>query len=368
MSQWENKRNLVICRSGDNSLHNEWINPAVHKNFDLFIDYYGDTPNKYAEDADIYRQKKGFKWPELYNLVESYQSKILQYDAVWLPDDDLSIDCTRISKMFELFHCFDLQLAQPALSRDSFFSHPITLKNDQFAVRFTNFVEVMAPIFSQEALKLCWPTFKDSIIGWGLDFVWPKLLDSTKIAIIDEIPIRHTRPIGGGVMYKSEKLDPHKEEIEVAQKYVVKTPYCFCVSGGKKKTAEGQYEYIQHHEVWYDIGPQMVLFKEGRYQEFVSTVLEADLLQFCRKLYFYVGSALEKMAEYEQAINYFANAEQYLNEFDDILKSSLYYHTAFCLEKINGDENLIRQNYNLCLQLNPDHNMAKINLLQLSRV
>ncbi|HSC65029.1 MAG TPA: DUF707 domain-containing protein [Caldimonas sp.] len=67
-------------------------------------------------------------------------------------------------------------------------------------LRFTGFVEVMAPLFSREALRSCAPTLDESRSGWGLGWVLPTLCERAglgRIAIIDATPVRHTRPVGG---------------------------------------------------------------------------------------------------------------------------------------------------------------------------
>ena len=358
MQQSAKKRNLVICRAGDGSLHPQWLQPRENREFELFIDYYGNEIGKYAQAADYYRASKSYKWPQMYNLIASMPDKLFEYDAIWFPDDDLSTDCTRINKMFEIFHCAALRLAQPALTRDSYYSHAITLENSKYAVRFTNFVEVMAPIFSREALMLCWQTFKCSSLGWGIDFVWPKLLAYDKVAIIDETPVWHTRPVGGGDIYKLIAEDPHKVEHEIAKRYGIKLPYAFLGSGGLIKTAEGRYEYCEYQEIWYDYRPHLVLLQAGKYREFIATVFEDNLLQYVKKLYYYVGFAWERLEEYSAAIDCFEKARQHLAEFDDKLKSLLCYHMAFCLEKINEDGSNIQHNNHWSSQLNPHHEMA----------
>jgi hypothetical protein len=66
-------------------------------------------------------------------------------------------------------------------------------------MRFTNFVEIMCPCFSRHALELCRPYFRENRSGWGLDFLFPKLLGfpNRSIGIVDAATIIHTRPVGG---------------------------------------------------------------------------------------------------------------------------------------------------------------------------
>lgn len=208
---------LIIARVGDNSLHHHWIN-SKNKNFDIFISYFGNEDNKYANNADYYEHVKGGKWPVIAALVDKNWEIISKYDAVWLPDDDLLVDTNSICKMFDLFTAFNLSLGQPALSIDSYFSHPCLLQKKNSIIRFTNFVEVMAPIFSLTSLERIKHTFSQSKSGWGLDFLWPHLVDG-KIGIIDSTPVTHTRPIGGELYRLNPELSPKMDIITLQETY-----------------------------------------------------------------------------------------------------------------------------------------------------
>jgi hypothetical protein len=204
------RRFLVMARAGNSSLHRKWLQGG-ERNFDLYLSCYGDRPQEYAPDAEYLREKKSTKWPAWHGHLLVDRELVANYDAVWFPDDDLLIDAAGISKMFDLFVSFDLAMAQPAMGLDSYFSHPILLRDTGYVLRFTNFVEVMAPVFSREALAMLHPTFLESRTGWGLDYLWPCLLSQgglgAKIAVIDAVSMTHTRPVGGGDIYQGE-VDP----------------------------------------------------------------------------------------------------------------------------------------------------------------
>ncbi|WP_053433332.1 DUF707 domain-containing protein [Sporosarcina globispora] len=229
-----NKRFLVMARVGDTSLHKEWLQPNGCKNFDLFLEYYGNGSNDFRNDCDFYSEGKDTKWPRLYRIIEEYGEHIFNYDAVWIPDDDISTDYSTINQMLEIFMHYDLLLAQPALTKDSFYSHKITKRKRGCLLRYTQFAEVMAPIFSREALQLCWKSFVKSRSGWGLDSVWPKILGypQNKIAIIDKTPVQHTRPIRGGTLYKDiEKGSEWKEIKRICKEYGVTKRFDYKIYG-----------------------------------------------------------------------------------------------------------------------------------------
>jgi hypothetical protein len=122
---------------------------------------------------------------------------VAQYDHVWFPDDDLLTDWDTVNRLFGICRDLDLLLAQPALTEDSYLSHIVTRQNPHCLLRFTVFVEVMAPVFRADALQLCLPVLaEDTRYGWGHDWVFPHLLGypQNRIAIIDACAVTHTRP------------------------------------------------------------------------------------------------------------------------------------------------------------------------------
>ena len=219
------KHNLVIIRAGDQSLHPEWLKGPEEQNWNLLVSYYGDDPDRFRGD-DIRRiDAKGLKWPALYNLVGDLDHDLDQYDYIWFPDDDLACDKDGINRFFNLCHKYNLELAQPSLSMNSYATHLITIRNRSFLLRFTTFVEIMAPCFSRSFLKRCHASFSESVSGHGLDYLWPAWVsDFMKIAIIDAVIIRHTRPIGGPSyrMLAQQGVSAAEERLALLQKYKIR--------------------------------------------------------------------------------------------------------------------------------------------------
>jgi hypothetical protein len=214
-------RNLVVVRAGDRSLHPQWI-AAGRRDFDLFVSYYGREPRRYADDADYYEVRRGPKWPCLAGLLREHAAVVEGYDCVWFPDDDLAADGPTIDRMFAYFHAHRLNLAQPALTHDSYYTWRTLLQDPDCHLRYTRFVEIMAPMFSRAALRVCARTFTESPSGWGLDWVWPKLCRDAsleRLAVIDATPVRHTRPCGGELYRSNPELDPRSDCERVLAKY-----------------------------------------------------------------------------------------------------------------------------------------------------
>jgi len=217
-------RNLIVVRAGDQSLHPTWLKKRNVSNFDVFVSYYGDSIGRYSNEAQYYEAAKGLKWPVLAKLVSERADLFAAYDACWFPDDDLLADANTVNLMFDLFHEHNLSLAQPALANGSHVTYPATIQAAQTKLRFVGFVEIMCPIFSRSTLMSLHSTFSASASGWGLDFLWSHLLDypQDRIAILDETPIIHTRPLHSGPYYaQCAKLgvDPGAELVRILSEH-----------------------------------------------------------------------------------------------------------------------------------------------------
>jgi hypothetical protein len=216
------RRNLVILRVGDQSPHPQWI-AAADRNFDLMVSYDGQLAGKHRGGCDLYETRRGPKWPCLGELLDEHPELVDQYDAVWLPDDTLEVDTATLCRMFDLFHAYQLQLAQPALTRHSDHSSDTVLRQESFVLRHVGVVDVMAPLFSRAALRLCRDTFHYSRHGRGLDVVWAGLLDNSNrrsIGILDATPVHHFRPIrpADGLPRVAE-ADPREDERRLLARY-----------------------------------------------------------------------------------------------------------------------------------------------------
>ena len=211
------KKYLVISTIGDESLHSEWI--QNDPNFDLVLLYYGnkkEIAKEYTKQTPYVYMAKGEKYHLLKSFILSEQEFISQYSYIWLPDNDVSISTEDINKMFLLAEQYKLLLAQPAMI--GHVSHRITLPQPNTLLRFTNFVEVLAPLMSLDTLMLVKDTFDENYSGWGYDFLWPYLLEypQDKIAIIDSIVMKHTKPVGTD--YSRFPIHPSLESEEMLRR------------------------------------------------------------------------------------------------------------------------------------------------------
>jgi hypothetical protein len=116
------------------------------------------------------------------------------YRYVLVCDDDISLPEGFLDRYLELVEGHDLALAQPARTHGSYIDHWIVEQHDGLAVRATRYVEI-GPLFSMraDAARLLVPFDEGSPMGWGLDFVWPVVLERAglRLGIVDETPVVH---------------------------------------------------------------------------------------------------------------------------------------------------------------------------------
>ena len=192
------RKHLVIVRAGDGSLHPGWTNSVDRRDWDLVVSYYGEDASRFRGPGERRIDDRGPKWTGLHALL-TRERFWREYDYVWLPDDDLAIDQEAVNRLFARSAELGLELAQPALSWRSYYSHLITIRHPSFLARFTDFIEIMAPCFRREFLEVCLPLLGETQSGWGLDWILPLRQSKGALgcAILDDVEMTHTRPVGG---------------------------------------------------------------------------------------------------------------------------------------------------------------------------
>lgn len=184
-------RNLLITTVGKDNLSEIWTRGDC--NFDvILIDY----------------EKEGvFKYPGIYDRIIS--DELFGYDYYWMPDEDVELPSEDINRMFDVAHDYSIDLSQPSIlnAHDSFPSWDRFVHRKGSDLEATDFIEVMCPLFSKDAMMLCLNTFPKSKSGWGLDLAWSKLLtdDGMSMVILNCIQAKHRRKVGAGKLYYTLK-------------------------------------------------------------------------------------------------------------------------------------------------------------------
>ncbi len=195
-------RNLVVVRAGDGSLHRGWGAGEAGCGFDLIVSYFGDDPSAYCAPYENRCDQKGGKWDGIHALFAQRPDLLQFYDYFWFPDDDIEADRATIEGIFAAMVRFDLAVTQPALTLDSYYSHFPLLRSRSFELRYVDMVEIMVPCLNAETLARMLPLFAGSMGGYGLDLIWTRLAANNyaRSAILDALPVRHTRPVGNNML------------------------------------------------------------------------------------------------------------------------------------------------------------------------
>lgn len=215
--QSENRRFLVLGRVGDKSLHHSWIaDRTVTRNWDLQL-------NSYAKDVSLCQDGDlppvfdyGTKWDSIARHFRANPELLDRYEYIMLPDDDVLMEAADINRLFEIAVEYDLTMAQPAMTIESYLSHAVVLRMPGFRLRYSTFLESMACCIKSSYLHTLLPMFERHFTGWGTDLIWAMLMKAPayRAAIVDEVPMTHTRPLYSGPIYDTfaeDKVDPREE-------------------------------------------------------------------------------------------------------------------------------------------------------------
>jgi len=190
-------RYLLISRVGRQSLHREWLEPAVARGFDVLLSAYDPAVTDPGQTGVTFEVRPGAKVAGYGDVLAAHADRIAGYDYVALFDDDLSIDAAALTRLFEIADAHDLKIAQPALSHDSHFTYAALLHSPAFRLRFVNYIEMMCPVFRADVLKAVQPLYS---MGYesGIDLIWCNLVATSDrdFAVIDDVVVRHTRSVG----------------------------------------------------------------------------------------------------------------------------------------------------------------------------
>lgn len=218
------RRNLVVVRAGRSSLHPRWLADGTARSFDLVVSAFDPEVPRVAGEGISHVDQPGGKWDGLFATLTALGPDLARrYDYVWLPDDDIDTTGADIERMFEAMARYHLAVGQPALTRDSYYSHFLLLGCPGFRLRYTNYVEIMVPCLASAVLARALPDFEGNMSGFGLDYVWCRLTERPErsAGIIDEIEMRHTRPLGSALKKRMAALgySPEAEEARLKARY-----------------------------------------------------------------------------------------------------------------------------------------------------
>jgi len=177
---------------------------------EVFLAHY-DEQGAEAWPQDWYKSEvagnmseSGFKFQLLQRGYERHGRRWeSQYSFVWVLDEDMDLQGTNMSQVLKLANESSSFIIGPSLKQtDGEIQWKIQEPDPMCAFRYTNYVEVIAPILRTSALH----TILEDCVGciheetvWGLDGVWCKFAGSvlrpkdpdSACAILDATPVVH---------------------------------------------------------------------------------------------------------------------------------------------------------------------------------
>jgi hypothetical protein len=190
-------RYLLISRVGTKSLHAAWLSPASDRGFDVLLSAFESAVVDPAESGVFFEHRPGTKVAGYGAIFDDHAGLISKYDYVALFDDDLLISARELQRLFAIVTAHQLKIAQPALTYDSYFTYAALLQDPAYRLRYVNYVEMMCPVFRSDVLQIIKPLYA---LGYesGIDLIWCNAVSTSPqdFAVIDEIAVQHTRPVG----------------------------------------------------------------------------------------------------------------------------------------------------------------------------
>ena len=219
ISEPQNKY-LIFTSAGNNSNIHKWL--QGEKKFDLWINNYSNKSNLHLEHSDYYMEKKGGKFPVLHYCYQHWKSIFDQYEFILVSDDDLVIDATNLSNLFDISKKYGLSISQPSFHPKGKISHAITRKRPFSLLRHTNFVENTCPLFSKPKLDVFMQVYNPALVGWGIDwwylFIFKEDIAHQKVAVIDSISCINPHDFSKNGTREINTLQKKEDRIETWEK------------------------------------------------------------------------------------------------------------------------------------------------------
>ncbi len=208
--------NLVFTSAGDLSNLSRWL--RGRRDFDLWTVYYGEQPGKFQAESDLYVRHKGSKFQNLHYCYQRWPGELARYEAILVMDDDILIDATGITRLFEIRRELDLWAVQPAFRLSGKVSWPITELHATAKLRYTNFIEMACPLFRRDKLDAFMAVYDPDLVGYGVDWWFLHTLGSDlngHVAVVDEVTCVNPYDRHKGGAREIDKLQSHAKRKEV---------------------------------------------------------------------------------------------------------------------------------------------------------
>lgn len=179
---------LVIIRCGTSHC---LVDDRSERNFDIAVNPYARPDERVLASCEYAYTGGANKFKAARQFIDD--ALLATYRGFMFLDDDLETTYSELTRFLDYCAARSFALAQPSLTPDSHYSHSYLRNASRSGWRSVALVEVMCPYFSSDALRVALNTFDLSYSTWGLDLVWPRVLNVEPV-VVDEFAIKHTRP------------------------------------------------------------------------------------------------------------------------------------------------------------------------------
>lgn len=203
--RWKNLYTSPVGRDGKRNLA-RIIRAFGHEHFDYLIFAFDDTPfnEPIFSCCEIIREK-GI----LCYFFKKYVTpdRCQKYDYVFAWVDDLLVGRFSYRRFLEIFEQNHLDAAQPALSKMSLISHHLTSRTNARVGRLTDYIEVMAQVFTRDAWCRYWKMMEPDWAhwGWGYDSLLKSVCGLERLGIMDCETVTHQKKTSWRTHAKAEK-------------------------------------------------------------------------------------------------------------------------------------------------------------------
>ncbi|MEI6586788.1 MAG: hypothetical protein WCL56_11920 [Sediminibacterium sp.] len=213
---------MVITWNGGNEIPYSYVHFDSKKNFDLLLfnnsGKIGEIENQNVPYDYYISEKTENKGEIFYHLSKYVTEHQLNYNYIGVIDDDIIFKISDFNYLFHIATLHQLDVFQPSIAKDSFFSHRRFVHRPGQMVTEIDWVEIMAPFYRQNLLLACQKYFLKTISGQGVDcYLMPvlqKLNNQNKTGIVHSVQIKHARPIRSHQRLYKNGLN-NEQEIEI---------------------------------------------------------------------------------------------------------------------------------------------------------
>lgn len=198
------QKSIVVISWDGISTPLSYILKDTDPDFELFIfDYSGQDNVAKLESlnpAFYLSQKTECKGDILQGVyAHLLAEKKFDFKYIGLLDDDIYISYSDLNKLLFIAGMEQLDVFQASLTHDSYYHHRQFIQKAGHVIIPANWVEIMAPFYSNEVFFEAGKEFNRSISGTGIDvYLIPTiqvLLKQTKTAVVHAVSMKHCRPI-----------------------------------------------------------------------------------------------------------------------------------------------------------------------------